>query len=54
MKWFAAMVSYVDAIVVERFLINILDPVYRVVEDDTIRDSHMGEKCNRCNFNPSI
>ncbi|KAI0333223.1 hypothetical protein GY45DRAFT_1319830 [Cubamyces sp. BRFM 1775] len=43
LKWFAAMVSYMEASQVERFLIHILSPVYRIIEDDTIRDSQMDE-----------
>ena len=43
LKWFAAMVSYVDSDIVEHFLVHILNPVYRIVEEDTIRDTHMGE-----------
>ncbi len=43
LKWFAAMVSHMDAEVVEHFLTHILNPVYRIIEDDTIRDPQMGE-----------
>lgn len=43
LKWFAAMASHMDATVVEHFLTHILNPVYRVIEDDTIRDTQMGE-----------
>lgn len=37
------MVSYMDVNVVERFLPHMLNPIYRITEDDTIRDSHMGK-----------
>ncbi|RPD58084.1 hypothetical protein L227DRAFT_196304 [Lentinus tigrinus ALCF2SS1-6] len=43
LKWFAAMVSYMDAELVEHFLPHILNPVYRIGDDDTIRDSQMEE-----------
>ncbi|EJF56189.1 hypothetical protein DICSQDRAFT_71986 [Dichomitus squalens LYAD-421 SS1] len=43
LKWFAAMVSYMDGDVVEQFLVHILNPVYRIVEDDTVRDPQMEE-----------
>ncbi|KAH9921372.1 armadillo-type protein [Amylocystis lapponica] len=43
LKWFAAMVSYMAEVQVERFLVHILSPVYRITEEDTIRDSHMDE-----------
>ncbi|KAI0753565.1 hypothetical protein C8Q80DRAFT_1342693 [Daedaleopsis nitida] len=43
LKWFAAMVSYMEADVVQRFLPHILNPIYRIIDDDTIRDSHMDE-----------
>ncbi|KAI0657631.1 armadillo-type protein [Cubamyces menziesii] len=43
LKWFAAMVSFMEAPQVEHFLMHILSPVYRVVEDDTIRDPQMDE-----------
>ncbi|KAJ3935001.1 MAG: armadillo-type protein [Lentinula lateritia] len=42
-RWFAAMVSFLDAVVLERFLVHILSPIYRIIEDDTIRDTKMTE-----------
>lgn len=36
------MASYMEAERLEQFLVHILTPVYRVTEDDTIRDSQMG------------
>lgn len=41
-RWFAAMVTFMEPEIVERFLTHILAPVYRIAEDDTIRDAHMG------------
>ncbi|KAI0832589.1 hypothetical protein BC628DRAFT_1347439 [Trametes gibbosa] len=43
LKWFAAMVAYMQATDVERFLMHVLSPVYRIVEEDTIRDAQMDE-----------
>ncbi|KIP04981.1 hypothetical protein PHLGIDRAFT_170606 [Phlebiopsis gigantea 11061_1 CR5-6] len=43
LRWFAAMVSFLDAPQVERFLTHMLSPIYRIAEDDTIRDPHMDE-----------
>jgi U3 small nucleolar RNA-associated protein 20 len=43
LKWFAAMASQMDPPRLEEFLVHILTPVYRLVEDDTIRDSQMSE-----------
>ncbi|OSX61435.1 hypothetical protein POSPLADRAFT_1144486 [Postia placenta MAD-698-R-SB12] len=43
LKWFAAMVSHMDASQTEHFLMHILSPVYRITEDDTIRDPQFGE-----------
>ncbi|KAI0937862.1 hypothetical protein AcW1_003904 [Taiwanofungus camphoratus] len=43
LKWFAAMVSYMNTSQVELFLTHILSPVYRIAEDDTIRDAQMDE-----------
>lgn len=37
------MVSYMESTKVELFLVHILTPLYRIIDDDTIRDSHMGE-----------
>jgi U3 small nucleolar RNA-associated protein 20 len=37
------MASHMDATSLERFLVHILTPVYRLIEDDTIRDSQMGK-----------
>ncbi|KAJ4487801.1 armadillo-type protein [Lentinula aciculospora] len=42
-RWFAAMTSFLDAAVLERFLVHILSPIYRLIEDDTIRDPKMTE-----------
>ena len=36
------MASHMEATSLEGFLVHILTPVYRLVEDDTIRDSQMG------------
>ncbi|PPR05452.1 hypothetical protein CVT24_008221 [Panaeolus cyanescens] len=43
LRWFAAMVSYMEGAVVEKFLVHMLTPIYRLAEDDTIRDSQMDE-----------
>ena len=37
------MASHMEAASLERFLVHILTPVYRLIEDDTIRDSQMGK-----------
>jgi U3 small nucleolar RNA-associated protein 20 len=37
------MVSYLNVDSLERYLVHILTPVYRITEDDTVRDSNMGE-----------
>lgn len=42
-RWFAAMTSHMPSDDVEGFLTHILSPVYRILEDDTIRDPRMGE-----------
>ncbi|PCH35508.1 hypothetical protein WOLCODRAFT_125908 [Wolfiporia cocos MD-104 SS10] len=42
-KWFAAMVSYLESSLAERFLVHILSPLYRIAEDDIIRDTQIGE-----------
>ncbi|EGO26080.1 hypothetical protein SERLADRAFT_367707 [Serpula lacrymans var. lacrymans S7.9] len=42
-RWFAAMASYLDAARLETFLPHTLTPLYRILEDDTIRDPHMDE-----------
>ncbi|KAH9485782.1 U3 small nucleolar RNA-associated protein 20 [Psilocybe cubensis] len=43
LRWFAAMTSHMEAERLEQFLVHILTPVYRIIEDDTIRDSQMEE-----------
>ncbi|THH26353.1 hypothetical protein EUX98_g7834 [Antrodiella citrinella] len=43
LRWFAAMVNYLSAEQVEKYLMHMLAPVYRIVEEDTIRDPHMDE-----------
>ena len=37
------MASYMEPDRLETFLVHILTPVYRIVEDGTIRDHQMGE-----------
>ncbi|KAJ7066948.1 armadillo-type protein [Mycena amicta] len=43
LRWFAAMAAYMDEAKLDLFLVHILTPVYRITEDDTIRDSQMLE-----------
>ncbi|PPQ73911.1 hypothetical protein CVT26_006659, partial [Gymnopilus dilepis] len=42
LRWFAAMASHMDSERLEQFLVHILNPVYRLTEEDTIHDSQMG------------
>jgi U3 small nucleolar RNA-associated protein 20 len=44
LRWFAAMAAHMDAERLEKFLVHILTPAYRLAEDDTIRDSQMGTR----------
>lgn len=37
------MASFMDHNRLETFLVHILSPLYRITEDDTIRDSQMGK-----------
>ncbi|KAJ7494716.1 armadillo-type protein [Mycena galericulata] len=48
LRWFAAMAAYMDAGRLEKFLVHILTPAYRIAEDDTIRDSQMDELKTVC------
>jgi U3 small nucleolar RNA-associated protein 20 len=43
LRWFAAMATHMEAARLDKFLVHILTPVYRITEDDTIRDPQMGE-----------
>jgi U3 small nucleolar RNA-associated protein 20 len=43
LRFFAAMANYMQASQLEGFLMHILSPVYRITEDDAIRDQRMGE-----------
>ena len=36
------MVSHLDATLLERYLVHLLTPVYRIIDDDSIRDTHIG------------
>ena len=40
------MITHLSAEVVETFLVHILTPVYRITEDDSVRDSRMGTLIN--------
>ncbi|KAF8525998.1 hypothetical protein BU17DRAFT_83502 [Hysterangium stoloniferum] len=42
-RWFAAMAAYMDLNLLERYLFHILNPVYRILDDDTIHDKHMDD-----------
>ena len=42
LRWFVCMASHMDAAGLEQFLAHVLTPVYRLTEDDMIRDSQMG------------
>ncbi|KZT64878.1 hypothetical protein DAEQUDRAFT_769307 [Daedalea quercina L-15889] len=43
LKWFAAMISHMESNHDEYFLMHVLSPLYRIAEDDTIRDPQIGE-----------
>ncbi|KAF9222298.1 hypothetical protein BS17DRAFT_735750 [Gyrodon lividus] len=43
LRFFAAMTSHMEAKQLERFLPHMLTPMYRITEEDTIRDSGMDE-----------
>ncbi|KAG6840218.1 hypothetical protein C0991_008139 [Blastosporella zonata] len=43
LRWFAAMTSHMEAARLEKFLVHILTPLYRLLEEDTIRDSQMDD-----------
>ncbi|KAI9508384.1 armadillo-type protein [Russula earlei] len=43
LRFFAAMANYMEASRLQKYLIHILSPIYRITEDDTIRDQPMGE-----------
>ena len=43
LRWFAAMVSHMSPTHTQLFLTHMLTPVYRFLDDDTIRDPHIGE-----------
>lgn len=43
LRFFAAMANYMEAALLQEFLVHILSPIYRITEDDTIRDQPMGE-----------
>ncbi|KAK7030946.1 U3 snoRNP protein [Paramarasmius palmivorus] len=42
-RWFAAMASHLESEILERFLVHILSPVYRLIEEDTVNDPKMAE-----------
>ncbi|EAU91851.2 U3 snoRNP protein Utp20 [Coprinopsis cinerea okayama7 len=42
-RWFAAMVTYLEPKRLEQFLTHILSPLYRIIEEDTIRDDQLEE-----------
>lgn len=41
-RWFAAMASHLPIFILERFLPHILAPVYRISEEETIKDPQLG------------
>ncbi|KIJ51368.1 hypothetical protein M422DRAFT_203512 [Sphaerobolus stellatus SS14] len=42
-RWFAAMSSHMEPSSLEKFLVHMLNPVYRYIDDDTIRDTAMDD-----------
>jgi U3 small nucleolar RNA-associated protein 20 len=40
------MANHMEATLLQGFLMHILSPIYRITEDDTIRDQQMGEYPN--------
>ncbi|KAJ7227174.1 armadillo-type protein [Mycena pura] len=48
LRWFAAMAAHMDSGRLEAFLVHVLTPVYRIAEDDTIRDAQMDELKATC------
>ena len=42
MRWFAAMTNHMESDDVEKYLVHMLSPLYRILDDETIRDSKMG------------
>ncbi len=47
LRFFAAMANYMEAPQLEGFLMHILSPIYRITEDDSIRDQRMGRQRSR-------
>ncbi|KAH0588866.1 hypothetical protein H2248_004657 [Termitomyces sp. 'cryptogamus'] len=43
LRWFAAMATHMEPSYLEKFLVHILTPLYRLLEEDAINDSHMDE-----------
>ncbi|RXW23686.1 hypothetical protein EST38_g2153 [Candolleomyces aberdarensis] len=43
LRWFAAMTTHMDSTRLEKFLTHILSPVYRIIEEDTIKDEQIDE-----------
>ncbi|KAI0316098.1 armadillo-type protein [Amylostereum chailletii] len=43
LRWFAAMATFLDSSRLIAFLPHILSPVYRISEDDSVRDARMDE-----------
>ncbi|KAJ7773253.1 armadillo-type protein, partial [Mycena metata] len=48
LRWFAAMAAHMEADRLEKFLVHVLTPTYRIAEDDTIRDTQMEELKTVC------
>lgn len=42
LRFFAAMISHLDAVVLERFLPQVVTPLYRITEDPNSQDPQMG------------
>ncbi|KAI0268459.1 armadillo-type protein [Russula aff. rugulosa BPL654] len=43
LRFFAAMANHMEATLLQEFLMHILSPIYRITEDDTIREQQMDE-----------
>lgn len=43
LRWFAAVISFLDAATLQRFVVQMATPIFRISEDPNAQDPQMGK-----------
>lgn len=45
LRWFAAVISFLDAATLQHFIMQMAVPIFRISEDPNAQDPQMGASC---------